>query len=270
MKYRLLCIDIDGTLLNDEKEIPQQVRAAIQKAVSRGLQVALITGRMPAATAPVAGKLQVPCIMACNAGTYILENGQCLSAEYLSADAVRAVYKTAEKYNVPLWIFRHEQWYVTDMDDYIQEEIDLVHYIPEIVNIDTLITEWEKDKSGPNKVLIGAGSELIKAVYAELREQNRQDVEMACSAETFLEIFPKGMNKGKALQLICGKAGIRKEETIAFGDQELDIPMLMAAGVGIAMGNAIAELKETADFVTKTNNEAGIAYALDYYLNQED
>ena len=93
-------------------------------------------------------------------------------------------------------------------------------------------------------------------------------MDAACSAESYLEIFPKGMDKGKALGIICRKLGIKKEETIAFGDEELDIPMIEAAGTGVAMGNAIEALKAKADFVTKTNNEAGIAVALEYYLER--
>ena len=92
------------------------------------------------------------------------------------------------------------------------------------------------------------------------------DVDMARSSENYLEIFPKGVTKGEALAAVCGKLNIKLEEAIAFGDQELDIPMLKKAGVGVAMGNAIEEVKEAADFVTKSNNDAGIAYALETYL----
>lgn len=74
------------------------------------------------------------------------------------------------------------------------------------------------------------------------------------------------MTKGVALSSICQELNISKEETIAFGDQELDITMIEEAGLGIAMGNAIKELKDKADFITKSNNEAGIAYALEKYL----
>ena len=177
------------------------------------------------------------------------------------------IYDIIMKYSVPLWIFRHRQWMVTGMDDIVQYEIDLVHYIPEIVELHELSGKWRMEQTGPNKVLVGANSLIIGQLYEELRNKKFEDVDMALSSENYLEIFPKGMNKGKALHLICKSEGIREEETIAFGDQELDIPMIEAAGVGIAMGNAIEELKAKADFITKTNNEAGIAYALEQYLD---
>lgn len=265
MKYRLLCIDLDGTLFDDNKGIPEKTVKAIQRASRMGIKIALVTGRMPDASVPAAEILQVPCILACNAGTYILENGQCISEENLSLETMQGIYRVTEKYGVPLWIFRRRQWYVTRIDTYVETETELVHCRPEIVSVEELAARWAEENAGPNKLLAGAAPEVIKKIQEEVRA-GRADVDAACSAESYLEIFPKGTDKGKALRTICRKLGIRQEETLAFGDEELDIPMIEAAGTGIAMGNAIPELKAKADFVTKTNNEAGIACALEYYL----
>ncbi len=263
MKCRLLCIDLDGTLLTDEKRIREQDAAAIRKAVQQGIKVALVTGRMPAATVPIARRLDVPCILACNAGTYILKGEQCIWAEYLPAEAMTGIYESIRPFGIPLWIFRDRQWFVTAKDEFVDEEEKLIHYQAEIADVYMLAAEWEKNRTGPNKVLIGAEPALVQKVYDSLK--SRQDVDMACSSENYLEIFPKGMNKGKALRLICEKEGVRKEETMAFGDQELDLPMLEEAGIAVAMGNGIEEAKQKADFVTKSNNEAGIAYALEHF-----
>lgn len=264
MKYKLICIDLDGTLLDDKKRISEENIAAIRRASAQGVKIAIITGRMPGATEFIAKQLQVPCILVCNAGTCIVEDKKCKSVEYMSADTMKNIYEIIKKFNVPLWIFRERQWFVTEMDSYIQEEIDRVYCTPEIADVETLARGWKRENTGPNKVLVSAEPEIIQAIYEELRKEQIQDVDMACSADIFLEIFPKGINKGKALKIICDEMGISREEVIAFGDQELDISMLEAAGMGVAMGNAIDELKEKADFVTKTNNEAGIAYALEH------
>ena len=267
MKYRLLCIDMDGTLLDDNKNIAKKTVDAIRKASRMGIKIALVTGRMPDVSDPAVKILQVPCILACNAGTYILENGQCISEENLSLETMQSIYQVTEKYGVPLWILRRRERFVTKIDAYVKTEMELVHLKPEVVSVEELSARWAEEKAGPNKVLAGAAPEVIKKIQAQIRAE-RKEVDAACSAESYLEIFPKGMDKGKALGIICRKLGIKKEETIAFGDEELDIPMIEAAGTGVAMGNAIEALKAKADFVTKTNNEAGIAAALEYYLER--
>ncbi|MDE5910540.1 MAG: HAD family hydrolase [Lachnospiraceae bacterium] len=267
MNYRLLCIDLDGTLLTDDKKMKKQDIDALRKAADEGIKIALVTGRMPAATDAIVRQLGIPCILACNAGTYILEKGQCIHAEYLSAKTMNRVYDKVASFGIPLWIFRDKKWYVTEKDKFVKAEEELIQYTAELVSMKELVLKWEEEGIGPNKVLIGTEPSLVQQIHGMLKKQ--EDVDMACSSPNYLEIFPKGMNKGKALRLICEKMNIKKEETIAFGDQELDIPMLEEAGTAIAMGNAIEELKSKADFITKTNNEAGIAYALSFYVNKE-
>ena len=262
---RLICLDLDGTLLNDEKEIDPEDISKIREASEKGIEIALVTGRMPAATEPIAKKLGVPCILACEAGTYIEKENQCISSEYLPIAAMRMVYMVADNFQTPLWIFRHKQWFVTGMDPVIEKEIETINYIPRQVSMEELVHEWEEKGTCPNKLLIGAEPEIVQKAYAALKELQIEGIDMACSSENFLEIFPKGMNKGRALELICRAQNIDPEDAYAFGDQELDVPMLEAAGTAIAMGNGIPEIKRVADFVTKTNNEAGIAHALRYF-----
>ena len=270
---RLLCLDLDGTLLNDHKEIDPRDVEAVQKAAADGVTIALITGRMPAATENIVKTLQVSCILACNAGTYILEKGSCIYSEYLPLEAMQKVYGVAQEHELPLWIFRHEDWMVTDLDEAVEEEIRTIRHMPQIMNYQNLENEWAAAKKAPNKLLIGANPSKVQEIYAILQEMNVDEMDMACSAPNFLEIFPKGMNKGRALRMICKEKGIALEETMAFGDQELDLPMIEAAYIGIAMENGIPEIKEAARFVTKSNNDAGVAYGIAKYLpetiNQE-
>lgn len=264
MKYKMLCIDVDGTLLTDDKEISGQDIEAIRKASEQGAKIALITGRMPAATDMIVRRLGIPCIRACNAGTYIMKGEKRIHAEYLSAETMTAVAECVGTFGIPLWIFRDRQWYVTAKDPYVKAEEKLIDHIAQEVSAEALARKWLRERTGPNKLLVGAGPSIVQEVYAVLRR--RQDVDMACSSENYLEIFPRGMNKGKALRLICEKEGVGIKETVAFGDQELDIPMIETAGISVAMGNAIEELKQKADYITKSNNESGIAYAIEHFL----
>lgn len=270
MKYKLICLDVDGTLLDDEKKIPTAVKKSLRKAHEIGVQIALVTGRLPAGAEIVEKELAFPCIKACSAGTYILLGDECIHMDYLLPSVMQKIYQEfAVKNSLPLWIFRGRKWYVTDVDSYVEQEIKIIHYKPEIVNVDRLARQWEEEGAGPNKLLIGADPQTISRILKEMEEMGLPQIDMARSADTYLEIFPKGVTKGEAMISICEKLDISLEETIAFGDQELDIPMIEKAGMGVAMGNAIEELKELADFVTKTNNDGGIAWVLEHYLTEE-
>lgn len=268
MKYKLICVDIDGTLLNDEKKMPVPVRDSLRRASGMGMKIALISGRMPVGVEAIEEELGFPCIKACNAGTYILLEDQCISSEHLMPGIMREIYRElAAKNNLPLWIFQERKWFVTGIDQYIEREIEIIRCQPEIVDPEYLADQFEQKKTGPSKLLLAADADTIRRLQGEIEGRQMPDIDIACSADTFLEIFPKGVTKGKALSVICRKLGINPEDTIAFGDHELDIPMIEAAGVGIAMGNAIDELKERADIVTRSNNNAGIACILDRYLS---
>lgn len=267
MKYKLMCIDIDGTLLDDQKKILPQVKESLKSIADKGIKLVLASGRMPAGVDAIEKELGIQCIKACNAGTYILIDGQCASAEYMPLETMKGIYiYITEKYGIPLWIFQGREWYVTSIDKYVEQEITIIKQEPVVIDAISLAEKWASVNIKPNKLLLAADPQKIKQIYVEMKEYGWKDIDIACSAAEFIEIFPKGITKGKALSVICNKLGISIEETVAFGDQELDIPMIEAAGTGIAMGNAIQELKDKSDFVTKSNNEAGVAYAIENYL----
>ena len=269
MNYKLICTDIDGTLLNDEKQLPLRAKESLQKAAENGIAVALVSGRMPSGVNLIEKELNIPCIKVCNAGTCIFMEGNCIQSECLSNETMRNLYQTiAKPYKIPLWIFREEEWFVTGWDIYIEKETGFVAYTPEVVDANELADQWDREGKAPNKLLFAAPAETIQKIFGEIIAQKNPEIDMARSADIFLEIFPKGVSKGTALKQICEKLHIKSEETIAFGDHELDIPLIETAGMGVAMGNGIPALKERADFVTKSNNEAGIADALEFILEK--
>ncbi len=270
MKYKLLCIDIDGTLLDDHKKLLPQVVKSLKKETEKDVKIALISGRMPAGTNLIEQELGIPCIKACNAGSYILMGDQCVCSRTLQLKTMKMIYhEIAKKNQLPLWIFREEKWYVTEIDKQVEKEIEIIRYEPQVVDVEELASRWEEVGGAPNKLLIAAEADRIPALREEIKALGLSDIDQASSADVFIEIFPHGIDKGAALREICRKLDIRREEVVAFGDHQLDIPLIEAAGIGIAMGNAIPELKKKADFVTKTNNEAGISYALEYFLAGE-
>lgn len=263
---KLICIDIDGTLLNDAKEVLPDVKKAVKMQHEKGRKIALVSGRMPCAVSQVEKQLETDCIKVCNAGTFIIVDGVCVKEEVLSTHIMRQLYTDlAQKHHVPLWVFQGYKWYVSRTDSFVEKETDIIKYKPDVVNLYELAENWDKAGIKPNKFLIAAKEKKTDEIQTELERWKNRMFQTARSSGNYLEIFPKNVDKGKAVVSLCAIFNIDTENVVAIGDHELDIPMIETAGIGIAMGNAIQELKEKADFVTLTNNEAGVAHALNDY-----
>lgn len=265
---RFVCIDIDGTLLNDAKVLLPEVKRAVKEQYENGRRIALVSGRMPCAVSQIEEQLGIDCIKICNAGTFIIADGKCIREEMMSAHVMRLLYEEiAEKHNVALWVYQGYEWYVNRIDNFVENEMRIIRHKPNIRNIYELSKYDDNNGICPNKLLIAAEEEKVNAIQTELGMWSNREFDIARSSKNYLEIFPKSADKGKAIMALCAFYHISPEDIIAIGDQELDIPMIETAGIGIAMGNAIQELKDIADFVTLSNNEAGVAYALDHFCH---
>lgn len=266
-RYRLLCLDLDGTLLNDQKRVTEKTKRCLYKAKEMGIEIALLSGRMPLAIEMIEKQIGFSCIKAAAAGTYILMGDQCISSQTLLPEVVVKIYQHyARVHKIPLWIYQNRKWYVTERDHFVDHEVELIHYEPEVVDIRLLAKEWEANHTGPNKILFGAEEEVITQLKIELEKEQIPGIDFARSSELYLEIYPCGADKGTASRKICDALGILPSQMIAIGDQELDIPMFRAAGLSVAMGNAPDHVKQVADFVTKSNEEDGVAYAMEQFL----
>ena len=150
------------------------------------------------------------------------------------------------------------QFYVTDRYGYMVEYECWNNNMGcvEAVHLETCL-EFD-----PVKILMSVKPDQLSAVQEEIRARLPELFTVVQTAPFYLEIIPREINKGDGLKQICRALQIDISETIAFGDSENDIPMLRAAGIGVAMGNAVRAVQETADDVTLSNNEDGIAYYL--------
>ena len=170
MSYKLICLDVDGTLLNDEKRVPEPVRESLKRAHDRGIQIALVTGRMPAATELVERELSIPCIKACNAGTYILLGDECIHSRCLPPEAAWRIYEDfMARSHLPLWIFKGRKWYVTEVDYYVERESRIIHHKPELADMRELVRIWKEEGTGPNKLLVGAEPETVSRIQARMK-----------------------------------------------------------------------------------------------------
>lgn len=263
MKYRLIAMDLDGTLNNDEKQITEITKNALMAAQQRGIRLALASARPSPGLYRERDVLRLQdhegILMSYNGGRIVdAATGKVLFETSMPLDETKAVLRFLENLPVTPILDDGVQFYVTDRNAY------MVEY--ECWNNQMVCSEVENLADfisfAPVKILMSVQPEILKDVQAQIAAFLPEDLTVVQTAAFYLEVIPKVINKGQGIRDICRTLGISPEEVIAFGDAANDIPMLQAAGVGVAMGNAADAVKAAADRITRTNNEDGIAAAL--------
>ena len=267
MGYKLIAMDLDGTLNNDEKKITPRTREALMAAQSAGIRLALASAR----PSPGLRKERDALCMRENGGVLMAYNGgrivdaatdRVLFETCMPLEAAQEVLRALEKLPVTPILDDGRQFYVTDRNGY------KVDYECRNNNMSCVEVENLADflQFAPVKILMSVDPAAIAGVQAQIAQLLPADLAVVQTAAFYLEVIPRAIDKGRGLVQICRALGLRSAEVIAFGYAENDIPMLRTAGVGVAMGNADAAVKAAADRVTRSNNEDGIAAALEELL----
>lgn len=273
MKKRLLFLDLDGTLLNDAKEITQGNREALERTLRRGHGVIITTGRPLKSALAQARRLGLD-----KPGCYTIAYNGAMVYDWSKQDNVftraleiPAVIRVFEKANA---IGEHIQTY-DSFDVLVEKRGDdeaLRRYCQMVSMTYRVINDVHTDlKEKPVKCLVINYEK--KDGLLQMQQWIRENMpEMDCffSCEQFLEVVPKGMNKGEAVKMLCKLLDVEIENAVACGDAANDLAMLKAAGIGVAMINGSDEVKAVADYITtRDNNHDGVAEAADKFFYEE-
>jgi len=267
MDYKLIAMDLDGTLSNDRKIITPKTREALMAAQARGIRLALASARPSPGLFRERDALDLQhhkgILMSYNGGRIVdAETGKVLFETAMDISQTKQVLRMLETLPVTPILDDGVQFYVTDKNGY---KVDY-----ECRNNNMTCTEVGNLADflcfAPVKILMSAQPEQIHGIQQEIARWLPENLTVVQTAAFYLEIIPAVINKGQGIRDICGVLGIDTENVIAFGDAENDIPMLRTAGMGVAMGNAAEPVKAAADMVTLSNNEDGIAAALEKLL----
>lgn len=267
MAYKLIAMDLDGTLLNDQKVITEKTKAALMAAQNKGIRLALASARPSPGLFRERDALDMQnfngILMSYNGGRIVdAETGNVLFETSMDLQETKQVLRQLEKLPVTPILDDGAKFYVTDKDGYkVDYECRNNNMIcSEVGNLADFLT------FAPIKILMSVQPEELPIVQKQIAAFLPESLTVVQTAAFYLEIIPKVINKGQGIRDICKVLGMEPAEVIAFGDAENDIPMLRAAGMGVAMGNAQETVKAAADMVTLSNNDDGIAAALEKLL----
>ncbi len=274
MDIRLIASDMDGTLLDDEKNISERNLRALTRASEKGILVVPATGRMLDMLPEAVVSLPFVRYAIVSNGSLVKEirTGETIfRAEIPCEEAVR-ICRQLKSYGTMFdgcieGQAYMEKGYMDRLGEYLigpRRFVDPWKALRKSVD-DLPAFIQEKGRDVQKLQIMFKDMELRKRAMRELQE-NFPDIMVTSSVPHNLEINAGEANKGNALRELCSFLGIPMEQTLAFGDGSNDVTMLSMAGVGVAMGNACPEAKAAADYVTGVNKESGLASFLEKYV----
>ena len=271
MKYKLLVLDVDGTLLNDEREISKRTLAALLKVQQMGVRIVLASGRPTYGLMPLAKTLELG-----NYGGFVLsyngcqiikaQNGEILFERRINPEMLPYLEKKARKNGFAIFTY-HNDTLITDSPDneYIKNEALLNNL--KIIKEDEFSTAID---FAPCKcMLVSDKEEALIELEQHWEKRLAGTLDAFRSEPYFLEVVPCGVNKANTLGALLEHLEVTREEAIAVGDGVCDVTMLQLAGMGIAMGHSQDSVKVCADYVTASNEEDGVALAVEKLILAE-
>ncbi|MDD7389845.1 MAG: Cof-type HAD-IIB family hydrolase [Lachnospiraceae bacterium] len=268
MDYKMLVLDLDGTLTNSRKEVTEPTRKALIEIQEAGKIVVLASGRPVNGVLPLAEELELT-----RFGGYTLSfNGaritQCSTGNIiynrtLPASVIRPIYDTVSAYDGVDILTYGEQCILSGLKANQYTELESSINKMDIVHTDDFVSSLTFPV---NKILIPGEHDILVEIQQKLQDQFRSLLNIYFSEPFFLEIMPQNIDKAYSLQKLLNSLGLTADSMICCGDGYNDISMIEYAGLGVAMKNAQPIVKDTADYITKSNDEDGILHVINTFM----
>lgn len=260
MTYQLICSDIDGTLLDKNRELSAFTIQEIQRVSP--IPFVLISSRMPKAMRHLQSQLgnTTAPIIAYNGGL-VLQNNQVLHSAFIDNSVLEAVILLCEKTTIHLSLYHQDEWFVPSMDFWANRESNNTKVSPIVKSSKSVLFQWKKEGKGAHKIMCMGDEAEISILYKVLENSFSSEIMLYRSKPTYIEISHSSVSKKTAIDVLLNSCytNISMENIVAFGDNYNDIEMLKAVGLGVAVGNAIEEVLQIANKITDTNKNDGVA-----------
>lgn len=270
--YKIIFLDIDGTLLTSEHTILPGTLSSIQRIISKNkIPVILATARPPQAIVKIYNQLQLDSPVICCNGALILDKDTGDNFYYRNSIAIESSFvpiinDAVTGHTVSLSFYKLDQWITNGHGYWIQQEEEITETKAIISDTLLAIQKWVDENDGPNKILLMGEPACIESIEPVLKEITNHRLNIYKSKPTYLEIMNRAASKVSAINFLLDTYQLTDKDTLVIGDNYNDIEMLKLAGMGVAMGNAPDEVKAHADFITLDNDSEGIQFALDKFI----
>jgi len=267
-RIRLIALDVDGTLLDDRKELPPANRETLREAASRGVRVAIASGRMTPTIEPIERMLEIDCaIIAYNGGKVVstrAEGRRCLQHLPLPAEFAEMLIRFSQERDYLLNFYLDDALYADDSP----RRAEFMAIYSGRTGARYRLTDHRRFVGvAPTKVILLAEPSERDRLFDEFTAKYGQQVNITKSDPEYLEFMARGVDKGTALPVLAAHYGLRPEEVMAVGDADNDLLLLTEAGLGVAVANARDRVKAVAHRVTRrTNNEGAVAEAVERWV----
>lgn len=265
--YKLVALDMDGTLLREDKTISDRTKKAISDAREIGTTVVLATGRPIEGVRKVLKELDMltdkDYVLSYN-GALVQKTSdkKIISKVALSKKDALELYELSKELGVNIHAFSETLGLVTPkMSKYTEVEAEINDIEVKIIDMNTI-----KEDDVIIKVMMIDEPEILGPAFDKLPKEIFEKYTVVRSTPYFLEFLNKEANKGVGVELLAKHLGIKQEEIITMGDAGNDKHMIEYAGLGVAMGNAFDEIKEIANYITDTNENDGVAKTIEKFI----
>lgn len=267
MDYRIIALDLDGTLTNSSKEISAPTLKALLDIQKRGIKVALASGRATSGCIHLARQLRLEkfggYLLSFNGGTVIdCRTNEVLFRKFLPQRYITELYRHALENGVGIVTYDDNNLIVgSKVDPYIELETKLARLPMKVVDDFPAYVNFEVCKC-----LMTGQPDHLAAVEKKMKDIYGASISIMRSEPFFLEFMPQNVDKAEGLSILLSRLGLSREHLICCGDGFNDISMLRFAGLGVAMGNAQEHVKSAADYVTATNDNNGVLKVIEKFI----
>ncbi|WP_235532966.1 Cof-type HAD-IIB family hydrolase [Sphingomonas sp. Leaf412] len=260
MTIRLFVSDLDGTLVDPDKELTPGTIAAVARLRAAGVKFTVISARPMSGVMPLLGPLALDgTVAAFNGGILFRRDGTILSRHTVPADVAQGVVRLARETPAAIWVFADDRWYATDGTG-AHTDGERVSAAQEPVVVDDIATVIDRaDKI----TFVDDDAPRLHALWERCHAAFGTQATIAQSQTYYLDVTAPAANKGDGLAALALANDVPLDAVAAIGDQANDLPMLARAGLAIAMGNAPDAVKSRAGHVTLSNDRDGVAHAID-------